>query len=256
MNHHYEFFDRTVIDHFWRLSWKTLMKRNRGHWFSSGGQEEAGAYSGESLRQLLTFSHEPTPNAKQLERMLATLTVSATVRRCHPQFWAMDEIMRRVLSRPEDSIFSVELDDISGLISVAARAFLDRRITAPTLWTVAKLHSAKFDEWLRLDSTESKPIDSALPWHRMWQPIYSWQDKSACADDEWTNCLGVADTRRFAHFVMDAHRENWLAAPLAESSEAPKSGRFRDFPDCVILAKSVNRRLAKLQRPCVYRVWE
>jgi hypothetical protein len=59
------------------------------------------------------------PNAKQLERMLATLTVSATVRRCHPQFWAMDEIMRRVLSRPEDSIFSVEL------ISVAARAFLD-----------------------------------------------------------------------------------------------------------------------------------
>ena len=73
MNHYYEFFDRTVIDHFWRLSWKTVMKRNRGHWFSSGGQEEAGAYSGESLRQLLAFSLEPTPTVKQLERMLARL---------------------------------------------------------------------------------------------------------------------------------------------------------------------------------------
>jgi hypothetical protein len=29
----------------------------------------------------------------------------------------------------------------------------------------------------------------------MWQPIYSWQDKSACADDEWTNCLGVATSK-------------------------------------------------------------
>jgi hypothetical protein len=244
------------MDHVWRLSWKTVMKRNRGHWFSSGGHEEAGAYSGESLRQLLALSHEPTPNAKQLERMLATLTVSATVRRCHPQFWTMDEIMRRVLSRPDNSIFSIEVDDISGLISVAARAFLDRRITAPTLWTVAKLHSAQFAEWVRLDSTESKRIDSALPWHRMWQPIYSWQDKRACADDEWTNCLGVDDTRRFARFVMDAYRGNWTAAPIAERPKAHKSGRFRDFSDCVILANSMDRNLAKLRRPCVYRAWE
>ena len=97
MNHYYEFFDRTVIDHFWHLSWKTVMKRHHGRWFSSGGPEEAGAYNGESLRQLLAFSLDPTPTVKQLERMLATLTVSATVRRCHPQFWAMDEIMRQVL---------------------------------------------------------------------------------------------------------------------------------------------------------------
>ena len=136
------------------------MNRHRGRWFSSGGPEEAGTYNGESLRQLLAFSLEPTPTVKQLERMLATLTVSATVRRCHPQFWAMDEIMRQVLGRPEDAIISLELDDISGLISVAARAFLDRKITAPTLWAVAKLHSAKFDDWLQLDSKQSK---SSIP---------------------------------------------------------------------------------------------
>ncbi len=232
------------------------MKRHHGRWFSSGGSEEAGAYNGESLRQLLAFSLDPTPTVKQLDRMLATLTVSATVRRCHPQFWAMDEIMRQVLSRPEDAIISVELDDISGLISVAARAFLDRRITAPTLWAVAKLHSTNFDEWLRLDSEQSKAIDSALPWHRMWQPIYSWQDKRTCTDDGWTNCLGVADARRFTRFVMDAYGGNWAAAPLAERSGAQSSGRFRDFSDCVTLAKSMSRKLAKLRRPCVYRVWE
>ena len=255
MYHYYEFFDRTVVDHFWRLSWKTVMKRHRSHWFSSGGPKEPGVYGGESLRELLAFSVEPTPTGKQLDRMLATLTVSATVRRCHPQFWAMDEIMRQVLRHPEDSIVSAELRDISGLIAVAARAFLDRRITAATLWTVAKLHSAKFDDWLRLDSKQSKAIDSALPWRRMWQPIYSWQDRRACTDDEWTNCLGVADTRRFARFVMDAYRANWGAAPLAQSG-AQSSGRFRDFSDCVSLAKSMSRQLAKQRRPCVYRVWE
>ena len=225
---------------------------------ADGSRQEARRrleYNGESLRQLLAFSLEPTPTVKQLERILATFTVSATVRRCHPQFWAMDEIMRQVLDRPEDAIISLELDDISGLISVAARAFLDRKITASTLWAVAKLHSAKFDNWLQLDSKQSKCIDSALPWHRMWQPIYSWQDKRACTDDEWTNCLGVADTRRFTRFVMDASRGNWAAAPLAERSRAQSPGRFRDFSDCVVLAKSIDRKLAKLRRPCVYRVW-
>ena len=256
MNHYYEFFDRTVIDHFWHLPWKAVMNRHRGRWFSSGAPEEAGTYNGESLRQLLAFSLEPTPTVKQLERMLATLTVSATVRRCHPQFWAMDEIMRQVLDRPEDAIISLELDDISGLISVAARAFLDRKITAATLWAVAKLHSAKFDNWLQLDSKQSKCIDSALPWHRLWEPIYSWQDERACSDDDWTNCLGVSDTRRFADFVMQAYRENWGAVLLGEESQPHSARRFRDFPGCVLLAKSMRRKLTGLQRPCVYRTWE
>ena len=73
MNHYYEFFDRTVIDHFWHLPWKAVMNRHRGRWFSSGGPEEAGTYNGESLRQLLAFPLEPTPTVKQLERMLARL---------------------------------------------------------------------------------------------------------------------------------------------------------------------------------------
>ena len=120
MYHYYEFFDRTDVDRFWRRSWKTVMKRHRGHWFSSGGPLKGGAYNGESLRELLSFSIEPKPTDKQVDRMLATLTVSATVRRCHPQFWTMDEIMRQVLSRAESWIFSVELRDISGLLSVAA----------------------------------------------------------------------------------------------------------------------------------------
>jgi len=124
MYHYYEFFDRTVVDHFWPSSWKTVMKRHCGRWFSSAGPVEAGVYGDESLRALLAFSIEPEPTDKQLDRMLATLTVSATVRRCHPQFWTMDEIMRHVLSRPEDSIFYVELRDISGLISMTARVSL------------------------------------------------------------------------------------------------------------------------------------
>jgi hypothetical protein len=256
MNHYYEFFDRAAVDRLWLCSWKTVMKRNRSRWFNSTGLNREG-YDGESLRELLAFSVEPQPSDKQVERMLASLTVSATVRRCHPQFWVMDEIMRQVLSHPAHSIFSVELSDISGLIAVASRAFLDRRIGTATLWTVAKLHSSKLSDRLRLDSKQAKSIESALPWRRMWEPIYSWQNERACIDDEWTNCLGVSDTRRFADFVMSAHRENWSAVPLDEEShERREVRRFRDFADCVVLARVLRRKLASLRRPCVYRMWE
>jgi hypothetical protein len=257
MNHYYEFFDRAAVDRLWRLSWNTVMKRNRGRWFWST-KVERGAYGGENdtLRGLLAFAIEPEPSDKRVERMLARLSVGATARRCHPQFWAMDEIMRRVLSHPAEAIFFVEVDDISGLVAVAARAFLDRRITAATLWTVVKLHSAKPGDWLGLDSKQSRAIDSALPWHRLWEPIYSWQDERACSDDDWTNCLGVSDTRRFADFVMQAYRENWGAVLLGEESQPHSARRFRDFPGCVLLAKSMRRKLTGLQRPCVYRTWE
>jgi len=123
-----------------------------------------------------------------------------------------------------------------GLLTFASCMALAEEVFAQSTnlpWTQAVQAFAKPDDWLRLDSRQSKAIDSALRWHRLWEPIYSWQDERACSDDDWTNCLGVSDTRRFADFVLSACRENWGALLFAEESRAQSKGRFRDFPDCV-----------------------
>ena len=50
----------------------------------------------------------------------------------------------------------------------------------------AKLYSVDFGNWVKLKSNELKTIQSALPWERMFEPIYRWQDETACLNDEWT----------------------------------------------------------------------
>jgi hypothetical protein len=254
MRHHYTFFDRATTDTLWSLSWKNALKRYSGNWFHSTALER-GAYTAKSLRELLAFSIDPEPSDAQLAKILDGLTVAKTMQRCHPQFWTMEELITEVSGKRSNSLFTIETRDVGDLISVAACAFLGRRITAARLWTVAKLHSVQFDEWVVLDAIQSKTIKSALPWQRMWEPIFSWQDENACLGDEWTNCLNVAQTRRFIDFVLLAYRENWSA--LHQIDEPISSGlrNFRDLPDCVLLAKSIERRVAKMQRPCVFRIW-
>ena len=167
----------------------------------------------------------------------------------------MGEIMCQGLDRHGKSRFGLEVADISGLLAVAVRAFIEERIKPATLWSVAKLHSSDFRDWVKLGSNEAKVIDRALPWHLMWQPIYQWQGQGAARSDEWTNCLGVSDTRRFLGFVGKAYRENWPASPLPDSEQEQKKS-FCDFPDCVVLARSIKRKIHRLERPCVYRMWE
>lgn len=256
MSHNYTFLDRATADGLWALTWKTVLKRHPSRWFSSDVVGR-GAYGGgnDSLRSLLAFAVDTEPTDEQLDEILATLTVAATMQRCTSQFWTMEELLKQILCVRSQSIFSVEINDISGVISVAARAFLDQRISVATLWTTAKLHSVDFGNWVKLKSNELKTIQSALPWERMFEPIYRWQDETACLNDEWTNCLGVTQTHLFANFIDKAYRENWSTCMQPGKRNGAETSRFRDFPDSVLLARSMRHRFRKLQRPCVYRMW-
>jgi hypothetical protein len=256
MNHNYEFVDRSGTERFWLLSWHTVMRRHPdAAWVRSPGSESNQSEGNvDTMAQLLAFGIDPMPSSKQINRILSIDTVGGTVRRCRPQFFAMSEIMRWALPTPERLIFTVEVKDAFGVIAVALNAFLTKRISGPTLWSVVKLHSVVDLASLQLSRDQIKTITTALPWHRMWEPIYKWQGKNAFKNDEWTNCLRVADTRRFASFLAEAYRENWEESSIRQSNgESVK--RFRDNPSSVILAKSL-RRLNKLERPYVARTWE
>lgn len=254
VEHVYDFFDRSVVDPLWGLSWASVLEQHHSRWFHSKKMERGG-YFETSLRELIAFAVDPEPSDREIEDILSRMTVRQTIRRSNPQFWVMNVLTNELVHKPKAALFSVELEDVSGLIAVATRAFLERRITATTLWSVAKLHSSSLTEWLRLDREQVKAVDAALPWDHMNDPIYPWQGQEACTQGEWTNCLGVALTRRFAGFVVNAHRQNWPAAPLKGDARRV-ARRFADFPDCVHLATELERRFAALERPSVARMWE
>ncbi len=251
--HVYTFFDRAPSDRIWHLSWKTVLRRNQSPWFTST-MLRRGQYDFEkgTLRELLAFSIDPEPSDNQIERILNTLSVAETMKKCHPQFWTMEEIMRRVLNRPAQMMFEVNLRRTSAVTSIATRAFLDKRIMGSTLWAVLKLHNVQVEDRLRMDAKRARIIE-ALPWTRIWEPIFNWQDEQACLADESTNCLSVAQTIRLNKFVQQAYRENWSTLNSDQEIGPQDTGTFRDFQDCVTLAKAMGKSFLRLQRPCVYR---
>src|ERR1035441_3002123 len=253
MNHTFEFFDRVAVDHLWNISWKTLIKRNpQNAWLQSREPMEEGSYSFKSLRELLTFGIQRSP--RRIETILKTRKVSDTIRSCNLQFFTMSELMTNALPHSEKFIEWVEIHHVLPLISIAWDAFLSGRISPATLWSVFKLNSVKPTDLS--DDSQAAPgwVRALLPWHRLWEPIYSWQGNSPFKHEELTNCLGLADTRRFISFVRRANKENWATESLNAKSKAAGTLRFRDDPDCVRLFKCM-RKVGRMKRPCVHRMW-
>lgn len=252
MNHTFEFFDRAAVDHLWNISWKTLIRRNpQNAWLQSKERVELGSYDGKSLRELLTFGLQRS--LKRIETILETRKVSDTLRSCNLQFDTMSELMTNALPHSEKFIEWVEIHDVIPLISIAGQAFVSEAISAATLWSVVKLHSVS-----PMDIEEGSELEvkakALLPWHRMWDPIYSWQGNKRFREEEWTNCLGLADTRRFVSFVRRADKENWATGSLNTRSNSAGTLRFRDDPNCVRLSKCI-RKVGRMKSPCVHRMW-
>ncbi len=253
MDHTFEFFDRAAVDHLWNISWKTLLKRNpQNAWLQSTEPMEEGSYDYKSLRELLAFGIQRSP--ERIETILETKKVSETMRSCNLQFFTMSELMTNALPHSEKFIEWVEIHDVIPLMSIAWGAFLSGRISPPILWSVFKLNSVTPADFA--DDSQEAPewVRALLPWHRLWEPIYSWQGKDPFRHEEWTNCLGLADTRRFISFVRRANKENWAAESLNAGSKDAVPVRFRDDLDCVRLSKCM-RKVGRMKKPCVHRMW-
>jgi hypothetical protein len=147
-------------------------------------------------------------------------------------------------------MLGIEVGSASGIVEVAIQSYRARKITTPALWANLKLHSVQLRDLESPDVEELTSLRRRIPWKRLWEPVYSWQDPSACRNDEWTNCLRTADTRGFMNFMVQAERENW---PATSNSDGP---RFSDFEYALVLARFIREKVSRLQRPFVYRVWE
>ena len=236
MDHSSEFFDRAVFDQLWSVSWKTLLKQNpRIAWLHSQKWPEVGAYYGNSLRELLALCVDPEQSPKQIEAILENEKVTDTLVRCSPQFFAMGELMDHAVSHSKKSKVRVEIHDVLPLTYVATLAFLSKDISSATLWSVLKLHGIRLTDLPRGSQLKER-CRALLPWHRFWDPIYSWQGKKF-KEDEWSSCLGVADTRRFISFVLRAEEENWATELPSPKSNTSGPLRFRDDPYCMRLSK-------------------
>jgi hypothetical protein len=249
MNHTFEFFDRAAVDHLWNISWKTLLERNpKNAWLQSTECANDLSYDGKSLRELLTFSIQQSP--KRIETILQSRRVSDTLRSCNLQFFTMSELMTNALPHSKKFIECVEIQEILPLISIAWEAFRSGGISPATLWSVFKLNSIKPTDLS--DGSQAAPrwVKDLLPWHRLWDPIYSWQGKKRFRLEESTNCLGLADTRRFVSFVLKASKENWATEFLKDAGTL----RFRDDPNCVRLSECI-RKVRRMKSPCVHRMW-
>jgi hypothetical protein len=253
MNHYFEFFDRAAVDHLWNITWRTLIRRNpQIAWLQSTERVEVGSYDGKSLRELLTFCIQQSP--KRIETILETRKVADTLRRCSGQFFAMSELMNNALDHSGKFIAWVEIRDVYPLIWIAWEAFLSGRISSATLWSVFKLNSVSPTDLSDDSQVAPRWVRALLPWHRLWDPIYSWQGKRF-REDEWSNCLGLADTRRFISFVQRANKENWATEPPNTRSKAAGTLRFRDDPNCIRLFKCM-QKVRQLKSPCVTRMWQ
>jgi hypothetical protein len=253
MNHTFEFFDRAAVDHLWNITWKTLIRRNpQNAWLQSTESVEVGSYDGKSLRGLLTFGVQRSP--KRIETILKTRKVSDTIRRCYSQFFTMSELMTNALPHSERFIEWVEIHQTLPLISIALEAFLSGRISTATLWSVFKLNSVKPTDLSDDSQAAQRWFRSLLPWHRFWEPIYSWQGEASFRHEESTNCLGLADTRRFISFLRRANKENWATECPNATSKAAGRLRFRDDPDCLRLSKCM-QKVGRMKKPCVHRMW-
>jgi len=253
MNHTFEFFDRAAVDHLWNISWRTLIRRNpQNAWLQSTERVEAGTYDGKSLRGLLTFCIQQS--SKRIETILETRKVADTLKNCIGQFFAMSELMTNAIDHSEKFIIWVDVHDVSPLISIAWDAFLLGRISPAILWSVFKLHSIEPTDLSDDSQVAPKWARTLLPWHRLWDPIYSWQGNKWFRGEQSTNCLGVAGTRRFITFVLRADKENWTTELPETPSRPAGTLRFRDDPNCIRLAKCI-RKTRKMKSPCVHRMW-
>jgi len=260
MRHSYEFFDRGVFDPVWSLTWRDFQRQHGGRWARRMAYSR-GCYDGSSLRGLISFCMGPEPNSETVEEIVEERTVEWTVQHSSGQFYFLSELMSHVRGHRSGHYSVEEIEDVAPLISAATHAYLAHKIAVPVLLAVLKLHRCTDPgEWVSLPRDRRRTLKALTSSIDLWRPIYSWQGKRACVEEEWTNCLAVQGTRHFISFIRRAWDENWLVTGLKdrprgiEDSHAGMDFRFRDFRECCELRKAVSK-VQGFKKPCVYRVW-
>jgi hypothetical protein len=250
--HFYWFVDRKATDSVLRMPWKAFL--------------ECHPWKDEELRSVLEFAVEPTPGARAIRSMLDTKTLAWTVSRSEPALYVVNEIVEHVpaLRRSGGTVEFWDSHNFESLVlnAVAARAFLDGRITPRTLRAVFAIHGEyvldlQFDV-PAIEPTGLRRIERAISAKSDSRPLFSWLGTRAAG--EGYHWLREADTDLFGTFIQQAWAENWPMLPLdpevADELEL-KSGKeykVRNFPLARRLAAAAKKQAGR--NLCLVRYFE
>jgi len=204
--HFYWFLDRKASDAVLRMPWPRFLERH--------------PWNEEELRHLLEFAVEPSPSARTLRSILATRTLAWTVDHSTPALYLVHEIVRHVpsLDRMGGTVWFWDCEDFETLAvnAVAARAFLEGRITARTLRAVFAIHGEYVLD-LQFDLQRVAPgalqkVERAIHARPDGRPLFAWLGDGKA--EEGYYWLREADTRLFLDFVQQAWAERWPMLPL------------------------------------------
>jgi hypothetical protein len=250
--HFYWFVDRKATDAVLRMPWKAFL--------------ECHPWNEDELRSMLEFAVEPTPGTRAMRSMLDTRTLAWTVSRSNPALYVVHEIAEHVpaLRRRGGTVEFWDCHDFETLVlnAVAARAFLDGRITPRTLRAVFAIHGEyvldlQFD-LPAIDPAGLRRIERAISAKSDSRPLFPWFGTRIA--DEGYHTLREADTELFGRFLQQAWAGNWPLLPLdpevADELELKRAKEYtvRSFP----LARRLAAAAKKLdgRNLCVVRYFE
>ncbi len=214
---------------------------------------ELHPWGDEELRKMLEFAVEPTPSDRTIRNILNTRTLAWTVAHSVPALYVVHEVVHHIpaLERQGGTVWFWDCRDFETLAvnAVAARAFLDGRITARTLRAVFSIHGEyvldlQFD-LQRIDLPALQKVERAIHAKAAGRPLFSWLgDRPAEEGYYW---LREAETKLFNDFVLEAWAGNWPMLPLdpevAQGLELKraKQHKFRQLPIAKRLAAAAKK---------------
>jgi hypothetical protein len=237
--HFYWFVDRRAADSVLRMPWKAFLEL---HPWKEG-----------ELRHMLEFAVEPTPGARAIASILGTKTLAWTVAHSNPALYVVNEIVEHVpaLRRRGGTVQFWDCHNFETLVlnAVAARAFLDGRITPRTLRAAFAIHGEYVLD-LQFDVPEIAPaalrrVGRAISAKSDGRPLFSWLGNRPA--EAGYHCIREADTKLFTRFVQQAWAENWPMLPLdpevADELELKpgKEYKARNFPMARKLAAAAKK---------------
>ncbi|MBI4524539.1 MAG: hypothetical protein HY695_12095 [Deltaproteobacteria bacterium] len=126
----------------------------------------------------------------------------------------LDLVGKNVLPRIGCYIRGAAHEEI--LLNMAVRAFLKRKLGAPTLYAVLKLHYVSEDEpWFKQffcgNRERYRSFRGYAKTRSLAAPLYKWQCPILWGDiTQKINCLGTADFKLWLSFLQKAYAKDWL----------------------------------------------
>jgi hypothetical protein len=232
--HFYWYLDRRATDSILRMSWEAFLEQH--------------PWDEKLLHAVLEFAVEPSPSAQTIRSILNTRTLAWTVSHSTPALYLVNEIVQHVpaLKRKGGEIQFWDCSPFETLVlnAVAARAFLERRITPRMLRAVFAIH----DEYVldlqfdvpRIEPAMLRRVDKAVHAKSDDRPLFGWLDVRPPV--EGYHWIREADTKLFNSFVQQAWAENWPMLPL--DPEVVDELDLKHSKECKFRSSPLAKRLA------------